>query len=301
MTEVLSMKDEETLRSNDLFPKMLRILQQSSRWRIAWGVLGALALLLAATATIFAWFVAIPELASWGFKPLSWAALPAVLGILFLAFIPFALFTPGFSIIGQAIRAAVDSREADVSRKLDVIRDEQKTVEQQLTDLEQGDTSGLMHLVKYSRLQLEAYYTVGLRQTQQSYRNSVIAMWLGFAIIMIGILRQIVPLNVISPYLPSPPKSLDPLILAGGVVVEIISALFLWVYKSSIEQLTYFYDRQMHLHGVLLSHKIAVGMKDSDDTMKVIVNDILAKAWRVERSPLPDSSKLKSLLGKETR
>jgi hypothetical protein len=284
--------------SGELFPKMDAVLRRSIRWRTAWGILGGVALLLAIAATWAAWFIAIPNVYRWGFQPLSWWAFLSIIGILLLSVIPFGLMMPGFSMLGQTFRAVVDSQESDLTQKLDDIRGEQQSVEKQLGDLERGDASGLMHIVKYSRLQLEAYYAVGLRQTQQSYRNSVIAMWLGFAIIMVGVLRQIVPLNIINEHFSAAPTGFDPLVLAGGVVVEIISALFLWVYKSSIEQLTYFYDRQMHLHGVLLSVQITSGMKDKDDTTKLIVNDILAKSWRAERSPLPDSSKLKSLLSR---
>ena len=280
----------------DLFDWVKPYIKRSRRYRGAWLVLGILTLIIATAVLWAAWFVAIPEVVHWGFKPLSLKALLAAVAIVFLSVIPLWLFVPGFTMISQAARAQLDSLDVEINQKLDDIREEQKTVEEQLSELEDVDATGLMQLVRYSRLQLEAYYTIGLRQTQQSFRNSVVAMWLGFLIILVGILRYLIPLNDFIRLPVAPTEDFSTLTLAAGGIVEVISALFLWVYKSSIEQLTYFYDRQMHLHGILLSHKIASSMKDPDDTRQLIVADILAKAWRPDRTGLPTADKLKDLL-----
>jgi len=74
--------------------------------------------------------------------------------------------------------------------------------------------------------------------------------------------------------------------VAGGIVIEIISALFLWVYRSSLQQLTYFYNRQMDNHSVMICQRIAETMKDSDETKKVIVEKILERGQKAEISGL---------------
>src|SRR5882672_9543771 len=99
---------ENPSNRGDLFPRMLPLLEHSRRWRTTWGILGGVAVLLAVAATGSAWFIAIPHLYAWGFRPPSWVALPSAVAILFLAVIPLLLLGPGFNMIGQAIRAAVD-------------------------------------------------------------------------------------------------------------------------------------------------------------------------------------------------
>lgn len=271
-------------------------LRRSQRWRLGWAIAGVVAILLAAAVLWLAWFVFIPRMSAWGFATLSWRAIPAAAGIFFVSFLPLSAFVPGFTMLSQVAKSYIDMNESDLARQLDVIRSEQKTVEEQLGELESTDATGLMQLVKYSRLQLEAYYTIGLRQTQQSFRNSVIAMWLGFLIMLLGVLRQIVPLELLVPGIGEMPADVSTLTIAAGAVVELIAALFLWVYKSSVQQLTYFYDRQIHLHGVLISNKIASAMKEPDEAKKMIVTDILAKSWKPESTPLPTAAGLKKLV-----
>jgi hypothetical protein len=98
----------------------------------------------------------------------------------------------------------------------------------------------------------------------------------------------------------SPSPDINVLVIAGGSITEIISALFLWVYRNSIGQLTYFYNRQMHLHNVLFCFRIAATMEKPDDTKRLIVEKVMEQIWTPERPPLVGSEGLRKFISKAT-
>jgi hypothetical protein len=66
------------------------------------------------------------------------------------------------------------------------------------------------------------------------------------------------------------------------------------VYRTSIRQLTYFYNRQMYNHSVLMCQRIADGMKESDPVKKTIVEKVLDRSWVLEKEALPSGKQLLS-------
>jgi len=76
-----------------------------------------------------------------------------------------------------------------------------------------------------------------------------------------------------------------------------IAALFLWVYRSSIAQLTYFYNRQMHIHNVVMCYRMAASMKEPDTAVGKIIDKVLEQTWGVEQQPLPSGKVVSELYG----
>jgi len=286
-------------------PLIQRLLERHPRFRLTILIAcGVLMLLGVAGAVLLLWYV-VPQVWSWGTQPftaeLSWETLkvvPALLGILFLCGLAMmAVAGPG----GAAIKILAwyaEAPAAELSRQVDALAAQQEAKERQL---EQADPTGLVHLVTYSRMQLQAYYRMGLTQTQRSFRYSIIAMWLGFAVILIGLLYQVVPLPASWSALldssggPAAKADLRVVALAGSTVIELIAALFLWVYRSSIAQLKYFYDRQMHIHNVVMCHRIAGAMKEPDATLAKIVDKVLERTWATELLAQPSGKVLSEL------
>jgi hypothetical protein len=162
--------------------------------------------------------------------------------------------------------------------------------------LEETDQVGLLPLLRYSRAQLEAYYLVGLSQTRRSFLNSVLAMWLGFILLLVGVCLYVGPVEKLG--LTRPQQDFTIFIMGGAAIIEFISALFLWVYRSSTGQLDYFYDRQMHTHNVVMCYRIASTMEKADDTKRLIVQKVLERTWAPDR-PQPTGAKgLRELLTK---
>ena len=149
---------------------------------------------------------------------------------------------------------------------------------------------------------MKAYYKIGLTQTQRSFRYSLIAMWIGFSVILMGILLQVVDVELLAKVgIRRLDTNVTALVILSGAIIEVISAFFLWVYRTSIKQLNYFYNRQMYSHSVLMCHRIAETMKtNSDDAKKAIVEKILDKSWALELDTLPSDKKLLSFGSKKT-
>mgnify|MGYP003561823226 CR=1 FL=1 len=99
-------------------------------------------------------------------------------------------------------------------------------------------------------------------------------MWIGFVVIISGVGINFLPTSIRTLFDVSNVRDIA---IAGGTVIEIISALFLWVYRSSINQLTYFYNRQMDNHNVLVCQRIAETMDEPDETKKVIIERIMER------------------------
>jgi hypothetical protein len=235
-------------------------LRRNKAWRSPSLILAFLLFPLVIALVGFAWLWAIPKEWAWGFDPLSWVAIPASVAIFFTATMPLVLFVPAAEAVKVVLAAFLEEQDAEIAEAMGKVRDAERKVD---PNPDEVDPAGLMPIIRYSRAQLEAYYTIGLTQTRNSFLNSVIAMWIGFLIIILGIAQYVVPFEQFG--LRSPGSDFNVLVLTGGVIIEMISALFLWVYRSSINQLTYFYDRQMHIHNVLFCFRIAATMEKPDE------------------------------------
>jgi hypothetical protein len=230
-------------------------------------VFGLLAFLALGYLCIFVW---LPMLWAWGFDPLTWKAILSVLGAIYLVIIPFMPFAFLGDTVAGVLKLYAEDAEKEFTDRMNEIEQKQQNYESKLNE---KDTEGLIPLITYSRIELEQYYKIGLSQTQKSYRYSITAMWLGFLIIAFGILSYIVPTKYINENLVS--GNLQLLTIASGIFTEFISALFLWIYKSSVNRLTYFYNRQVFIHNALLAYKISNTMTDPDKAKTIIVEKIL--------------------------
>ncbi len=282
-------------------------LRKHHNWRVGVLILGGLGLLLAIVGALAIFIRLVPEIWDWGFHPINWnlaaygRATVSIVGCFFLYSLAPMLPVYLGALVWQVISLYFEDADVEIKQRLDRTKQAQKEVEENLQKIEEGDATGLIQLARYSRLQLEQYYDIGLRQTQQSFRYSVVAMWIGFVVMIGGMTPFLIPLLQRGATVNSS-LSINALVLAGGVVIELISALFLWVYRNSIAQLTYFYNRQIHLHNVLLCFRISVTMKTGDeakslDAKSMIIQKVLDSAWTLERPEPPSSKGIKDLLG----
>tara|TARA_R110001592_G_C12970460_1_gene733200 strand:+ start:64 stop:924 length:861 start_codon:yes stop_codon:yes gene_type:complete len=212
----------------------------------------------------------LPSLWNWGFDPLTWRSILSFFGAIYLILFPFLPIIIVENSISEIFKIYAIEAESEYIAKLNEIEKKQSNYE---NILEKNDTEGLIPLITYSRIELEQYHRIGLNQTQKSYRYSIISMWIGFLIIAFGIITYIIPNKYINPDLIG--GNFQVLTIASGIITELISALFLWIYKSSISRLTYFYNRQVFIHNALFAYKISNTMKESDSAKKIIVEKIL--------------------------
>ncbi len=221
---------------------------------------------------LFYWYL-LGRLWFWGFTDGGfWSGFFAVYGALFLIVIPFAFIALFLDWLEDVFDIYANDARKEFQEKLDEIEKERITYEEKL---EKTDSELLIPLITYSKLELETYYKIGLSQTQKSYRYSILAMWIGFLIIISGIIMNFIPSQFLDVYNPNISENVKILIISSGAILELVSGLFLWIYRNSMKQLTYFYNRQIFIHNSLFAFRIAQSMNDSDAAKKEIVDKIL--------------------------
>jgi hypothetical protein len=218
------------------------------------------------------WYTSFKAL--WDWEQFHWWAIALkMFGSLGLILAPLMILAMAVAFATFLANVSLRASEGRVRKARDALRDAEREA---LDRLEKSDEPRLLPLLKYSRAQLEAYYAVGLGQARKSFMNSVLAMWLGFLVLLAGLAYQ-----VVAPHtnLGSPSSDFKNLTLGSGAIIEFISAAFLWVYRSATVQLTTFYDRQMQTHASVLSFRIAATMGNEharDRAKAAIVDSILA-------------------------
>ena len=248
--------------------------------------LAALATLLASAYA--AWFMVLPRLWVWGDTSLTKTIL-AGFASLFLFAVPLYVYM----MMAAMAEPFADVKVSQVKEtRFDLQAIEAETIER-LGGTQVGE---LLTLVRYSRAQLDAYYAMGLQQTRGSFKNALIAMWLGFSILLLGIFSYVVPVEIA--WLRPPSGDFTVVVLASAVIVELIAALFLWTYRSTVGQLTFYYQLQMRSHAAIQSFSIASTMVSNDDAKRAVIDSALATSLTPERLDLPSSKGFAALIGR---
>jgi TRADD-N domain-containing protein len=231
------------------------------------------------------WFVYLPAL--WhGTGGRIGPVAGALVGTLFLALIPFWGWMLAYSLSSVLFEATIGSTEKEkIANARERVRETEEDV---LRRLEKTDDAGLLPLLRYSRAQLDAYYAMGLGQTRRAFLNAALAMWLGFLLLVAGIALYVGPVEKLG--LARPAGDFNVLILASAVIIEVISALFLWVYRSTIGQLTFYFRLQMQGHTAIMCFRIASTMAEPDAAKRAVIDKLLGAGPEPER-PEPMTSK----------
>lgn len=252
------------------FIKVYRTL--SSPLRI---VILAVVIASVAAATVlsayYCWLVWLPQLWAWGFEPIRWTCVFSFLGCMTLLSVPIYPWAFSSEMLSLMFDTYTSLTEREKRSRLEKLENKREKYEKELND---ADDNMLIPLINFSKFELEEYYQTNKRQSRRSYANSVMAMWIGFAIIIFGLVVFMVPM----PYLNQKfmnDNSLKTLTIGSGIIIELISALFLWIYKSTNEQLTYFYNRQIYVHNALFAFYIAKTTGNTDESKNLIIAKIL--------------------------
>jgi hypothetical protein len=285
-------EDKPDKGRESLDQKLRRFLVRRPRvLMIGWAIVVVVFLLLIPAAYI-SWYVLPLRLWEWA-NEVWWHWIPAFSAFTFLFAIPIWVAMLAGVLTSYLADVSLSIEDEAVQKTRETVRE---TEQEAINHLEQTDAAGLLPLVKYSRAQLVEYYEVGLKQTRRAFFNSVLAMWLGFILLLVGVALYVGPVEKIGLKVPATDFSI--LIMGGAAIIEFISALFLWVYRSSIAQLEYFYNRQMYSHTSILCFRIATTMEKSqaDDTKRAIVEKALDWTLKPERPALVGGKGLRALL-----
>lgn len=270
-----------------------------------WGerLMVILSLLLAVVAfgglAYVCWYSWMTGVWSWGFDAFSWRSFVAPIVVLYLAIIPFA------GIMVFPAIAQFWTEYGSLRQQISSARNAQRRIEEKL---QENDPHDLVLVLSYSREMLGEYYAIAMNQAQRSFRYCLIAMWLGFTVLILGVLDSFVPLGALAtaqlggtPFAPgnATPVDANELVLITGAVIEFIAAAFLWVYRFSIKQQTYYYRRQLRLHNALLAYRLTADMGDARNAaIGKIVERLLEDMETSDLAP-PDATGFRKLIGKK--
>jgi hypothetical protein len=253
-----------------------RFLIRNSQYLWAGWTLAILLFLAVIPSVYYFWFVLVPDLWSWMLDG-WWHFIPAFFGFVLLFCIPLWVGMAGYGVTGILLDVYLEIEESGVKE----IRNTARIAEEEALShfsIEDKDTADLIRLLKNSRTDLEAYHKIGLNQSRRSFRNSVLAMWLGFLLLLAGIVLYVAPVEQLGIGIPDT-SGYNFLIIGGAAIIEFVAALFLWVYRSTSNQLQIFYDREMHKHSIVLCYKIASTIKEPDDAKRSIIDKVLERKW----------------------
>jgi len=273
-----------------LADKLRRLLVKHPKILIVGWCIVLLAFIIVIPLAYLCWYFLPIHLWKWA-NDVWWHWLAAWFGFLMLFVAPIWGVMIAFTITNYVTDLALWVEEIAVRKAKQTVHE---TEQEAINRLEQTDQAGLLPLLKYSRAQLDAYYEIGLNQTRRSFFNAVLAMWLGFALLLVGIALYVGPVEKLG--LARPTQDFQILILAGATIIEFISALFLWVYRNTTAQLTFYYKRQMHSHTSILCFRMASTMQQSDDAKRAIIDKVLDWTEMPVRPPLAGTKGLRSLL-----
>lgn len=249
---------------------------------------GLFLVLIGLAVTLAIYIFLVPRVWHWGLSSGSWWKITLTLiaewFIVALGALPPA---PGFVFVHETVEYYVSSSED----ALKGINDAQSELEDKL--VQQGDAS-ITSVIRLSRLELEKWNTTSLSQNRRSYAYAVMAMWIGFTVITVGILLAFGVFHVRNQ---TSPIAINVVVLASGAVVEVVSGLFFWVYRSSLEYYAYFYDRQMMAYQALMAYNISSNMEDKDPPRLLIIQRLLEASERPTPSPLPRTTRSRANLG----
>lgn len=271
MTEEIQEKTEDKEEKPSKFIVWLQY--QNNYVRIPIIVLLSVFFISISIGLLYLFYLLITQLWNWGFTDGGfWSGVFSIFGAFFLITIPIVAVVFLGIWFENVFEIYANDAQKEFKERLKDIEKERISYEEKL---EKTDSELLIPLITYSKLELETYYKIGLNQTQKSYKHSIIAMWIGFAVIIFGLLLFIIPLKAFFPRFEIIPNGIKSMTVASGIIIQLISAFFLWIYKNSMKQLTYFYNRQIFIHNSLFAFRVAQTMKNSDEAKKEIVSRIL--------------------------
>ncbi|TVR48465.1 MAG: hypothetical protein EA425_14555 [Puniceicoccaceae bacterium] len=242
----------------------------SGAWR--WAVLislGGLFLGVFGVAVYFCWIRWMIPVWNWGFDPVTWRAALSLIACFYLGIIPLAVIYSGSERLTKMLLEILQAKDQDLDRSFSALQRREGEIDSLLAS---NADQGLVALVKFSQERLSVYHRQAQRQAQRSYRHCIVAMWVGFLVILLSIAAA---LTDFLPRAEAAQISPEMLTFAAGLVLEGVAALFFWMYRATTREMNRYHRGQLFLHSVLIAERITAQMKEPDPARVRLVEAIL--------------------------
>jgi hypothetical protein len=118
-------------------------------------------------------------------------------------------------------------------------------------------------LVKINIDNLAEYYSLIKVHTNNSFRASLIAAYVGFVFILIGVIAGFWGAATATPAI---------LAAASGIIIEFISGVFFYLYNKTVRELKGYHDSLLSVQNVLLSLKLVSDTEDASARKDMILS-----------------------------
>ncbi len=175
----------------------------------------------------------------------------------------FALFMPVFTLVTYMFKLRVDMKvaskendEIEQSReKISIVMSKDEDASEN-SSKEQGDTSKNVIAMMIDNVgELREYYVISKQQARRSFSASLFICFFGIVIYVLGIVAYVF-LN----------KNISAVSIIAGTVVEVISALFFWLYREATKQLSIYHQRLGSTEKYLIAIQIIKDMQTENKT-----------------------------------
>ena len=120
-------------------------------------------------------------------------------------------------------------------------------------------------LVNINIENLSEYYSLVKKHTQKSFILSCIASVSGFVLIVLGLVFQ---------YINSEYENISYLVTSSGILVELVSGLFFYLYNKTVRQLKDYHDSLLEVQNILLSFKLIEETEQASERLPLITKMI---------------------------
>ena len=155
-----------------------------------------------------------------------------------------------------------------LKKRVSKTENEEIKVEVQETIKNIQDSQNIIELLKQHVAESKGYYIISKQQAQKSFSSALFVSFLGFILYALGIAINYININ---------PNNIVIYTTIAGSIVEIISALFFWLYKNSIKQLNIYHQRlgatEKYLTAMQLIEKMSPNIQDQ--SYKILMLTIL--------------------------
>ena len=146
---------------------------------------------------------------------------------------------------------------------------EEKEIERKLKTVEESigvDDIDIMKLMFSNLKELREYYVISKRQANKTFSASIFVCFLGVIIYSLGIVFTCL-LN----------QDISLISIISGTTVEIISALFFWMYSKSMSQLNIYHKRLSETEKYLITIQLVerISKESLDSELHFIIESIL--------------------------
>ncbi len=134
-------------------------------------------------------------------------------------------------------------------------------------------------LINVNLSNMEEYYLLVKVQTKKSYNITLFASFVGFAILICGIILSY-----------SSTDNTGKLTIWSGVITEFISTVFFYLYNRTVLQLNIYHDKLVAVQDTMLALRVAQSIKD-DQSLKNLTMKYLTEILTNKLIKTPDAVK----------